>query len=80
MNRSKSRARRSKLAPSGYVDQTVLTVRQTSEALNLSEACVRSWVAQRRLGIIRLGRAIRVPRQEVDRVLAAGAVPAVVAQ
>ena len=28
---------------------TNLTVRQTAEVLNLSEACVRAWVAARRI-------------------------------
>ena len=53
-----------------------LTVREAARALSLSPATVRAWIAARRLGYIRLGRAIRVPTDEVQRVLAAGAVPA----
>ncbi len=53
-----------------------LTVRQTAAALSLSPATIRAWIAARRLGYIRLGRAIRVPTAEVERVLAAGTVPA----
>lgn len=56
---------------------TNLTVRQTAEVLNLSEACVRAWVAARRISYVRLGRSIRVPQQEIDRLMSEGAVPAV---
>lgn len=56
--------------------QGPLTVKQTAQALSLSPATIRSWIAGRKLGYVRLGRAIRVPTAEVQRVLAAGAVPA----
>ncbi len=53
-----------------------LSVREVAGALGLSESTIRSWLAQRRLGFIRLGRAVRIPREEIDRVLAEGAMPA----
>ncbi len=53
-----------------------LSVREVAGALGLSESTIRSWLAQRRLGFVRLGRAIRIPVEEIDRVLAQGAVPA----
>ena len=34
-----------------------------------------SWVAQRRIGVVRLGRAVRVPQSEIDRLLDDGFVP-----
>ncbi len=51
------------------------TVEQAAEELNLSRATIRAWIAQRRLGHIRLGRAIRVPVEEIRRILEAGYVP-----
>jgi excisionase family DNA binding protein len=53
-----------------------LTVNQAAELLNLSEACIRAWILRRKLGIVRLGRAIRIPESEIRRVLEEGAVPA----
>ncbi len=53
-----------------------LSVREVAGALGLSESTIRSWLAQRRLGFVRLGRAIRIPVEEVERVLAQGSVPA----
>jgi excisionase family DNA binding protein len=55
---------------------TPLTVRQASEALNLSEHTLRAWIGSRRIGVIRLGRAVRIPHSEIERLLMQGAVPA----
>ncbi len=51
------------------------TVEQAAEELNLSPATIRAWIAQRRLGHVRLGRAVRVPAAEIQRVLEVGYVP-----
>ncbi len=51
------------------------TVEEAAAELNLSRATIRAWISQRRLGHIRLGRAIRIPAEEIRRVLEAGWVP-----
>ncbi|MGH9348764.1 MAG: helix-turn-helix domain-containing protein [Vicinamibacterales bacterium] len=56
-------------------DSQPRTVEQAAAELNLSKATIRAWIAQRRLGHVRLGRAIRVPAEEIHRVLQAGYVP-----
>jgi excisionase family DNA binding protein len=53
-----------------------LKVNEAAEALGLSVACVRAWIASRRIGFVRLGRAIRIPYTEIERVIEAGTVPA----
>jgi excisionase family DNA binding protein len=54
----------------------MLTVRQASERLGLRESTLRAWIGQRRIGIVRLGRAIRIPLEEIDRLIAQGTIPA----
>src|SRR3954469_16741900 len=51
------------------------TVAEAAAELNLSRATIRSWIAQRRLGYVRLGRAIRIPALDIQRVLRGGYVP-----
>ena len=51
------------------------TVEQAAAELNLSRATIRAWIAQRKLGHVRLGRAIRIPADEIQRVLRTGYVP-----
>jgi excisionase family DNA binding protein len=56
-------------------DDQPRTVEQAAVELNLSRATIRAWIAQRRLGHLRLGRAIRIPVEEIRRILDAGYVP-----
>ena len=56
-------------------DSKPRTVEQAATELNLSRATIRAWIAQRRLGYVRLGRAIRIPALEIQRVLESGYVP-----
>lgn len=53
------------------------TVREAAEELGLSVHTIRAWIASRRLGHLRLGRAIRIPAAEIRRVLEQSTVPAV---
>ena len=53
-----------------------LTVREAAESLNLSEECIRAWIARRRITFVRFGRAVRIPRTEIDRLFAQGMHPA----
>jgi excisionase family DNA binding protein len=53
------------------------TVSEAAEELGLSVHTIRAWIASRRLGHLRLGRAIRIPAAEIRRVIEEGTVPAV---
>jgi excisionase family DNA binding protein len=52
------------------------TVAQAARALGLSPHTIRRWIGARRLGVLRLGRAVRIPQSEIERVLESGFVPA----
>ena len=52
------------------------TVAEAADELGLSIHTVRSWIAGRRLAHLRLGRAIRIPAEELRRVIEASTVPA----
>jgi excisionase family DNA binding protein len=54
----------------------MLTVREAAERLGLRESTVRAWIAQRRIGVVRLGRAVRIPSEEIARLIAENTVPA----
>lgn len=57
-------------------NRQVVTVREAGEMLAMSPHTMRSWIADRRIGIVRLGRTVRVPISEVERLLETGSVPA----
>jgi excisionase family DNA binding protein len=52
------------------------TVKQAAVELNVSVSTIRSWVGQRRIGSVRLGRAVRIPPTEIARLLETGFIPA----
>jgi excisionase family DNA binding protein len=52
------------------------TVSEAAEELGLSVHTIRAWIASRRLGHLRLDRAIRIPAAEIRRILKESTVPA----
>lgn len=54
-----------------------LTAQEAANALGLSIHTVRAWMATRKLGYVRLGRAVRIRRAEIDRLISQGSVPAI---
>jgi len=54
----------------------MLTVREASQRLGLREATIRSWIAQRRLAHLKLGRAVRLPEAEIERIIERSLIPA----
>ena len=53
-----------------------LTVNEFAEALGISLACVRRWLLERKLASTRIGRLVRIPRAEIERIVQSGLRPA----
>jgi excisionase family DNA binding protein len=54
----------------------LLTCAQAGDALGLKEATIRVWIARRKLAFVKLGRAVRVPSEAIEEMIAANIVPA----
>ena len=54
----------------------LLTVVQFADALGITVACVRRWLLERRITFSKIGRLIRIPASEADRLIAEGLHPA----
>jgi excisionase family DNA binding protein len=54
----------------------LFTIEKTAELLGLKPPTVRAWMARRKIGFVRLGRAVRIPAVEIERLILAGTVPA----
>ena len=48
------------------MENELLTVRETARWLGLQESTIRKWILTRRLGTVRLGRSVRLRREEVE--------------
>ena len=57
--------------------ETAKTVQEAADELGLSPATIRAWIRQRRISYVRLGRAVRIPANEIRRIVERGTVPAI---
>jgi len=56
-------------------DQQLLTVRTFAKALNVTSACIRRWILERKIATVKLGRLVRIPSDEVQRLIQSGLRP-----
>jgi excisionase family DNA binding protein len=63
-------------AARGQIESQLLTSKQFAHAIGVSEACVRRWTMERKIKVVRLGRLVRIPRSEIQRLSDEGAIPA----
>jgi excisionase family DNA binding protein len=54
----------------------LLTVVEAAEALRVKPATIRAWVLRRKINSFRVGRAVRISAEEIERVLRNGLRPA----
>jgi excisionase family DNA binding protein len=54
----------------------LLTVPEVAEQLALAEKTIWTWVAARRISVVRLGRAVRINTSELQRLIEEGTTPA----
>jgi excisionase family DNA binding protein len=54
----------------------LLTLPEAAERLGLKEATLRFWVWQRKIEIVRVGRAVRISDEVVKHLIERGTVPA----
>ena len=50
----------------------LLTINQFAARLTVTASCVRRWILEQKISTVRVGRLVRVPASEVDRVIEAG--------
>ena len=55
----------------------LLKVPEAAEMLALSHKTLWQWIGTRRISVVRLGRAVRIPLSEIDRLMEEGTTPAV---
>jgi len=54
----------------------LMNVSEFADALGITKACVRRWILERRITTVKLGRLVRLPQSEVQRIITAGTRPA----
>ncbi len=54
----------------------LLSAQKCAEMLGVTVACVRRWILIRKISHVKVGRLVRIPESELDRLIAFGFVPA----
>jgi len=54
----------------------LLSIPEFASALRVTPACARRWQALRKISYTKVGRLVRIPSTEVDRIIKQGMVPA----
>lgn len=50
----------------------LLTVAQAAELLQVSPRTIRGWLLKRRIAFTKVGRLVRIPRRELERLIETG--------
>jgi excisionase family DNA binding protein len=53
-------------------DCDLITVREAARRLGLRESTIRAWLQKKRLAKVKLGRAVRIPVTELQRLIREG--------
>jgi excisionase family DNA binding protein len=56
--------------------KTLLSISQFSEALGVKAATTRRWLLLRKISFVKVGRLVRIPESELDRIMSEGFRPA----
>jgi excisionase family DNA binding protein len=51
---------------------TLMNVPEFAQALGVSKACVRRWILERRIASVKVGRLVKLPQSEVQRLIDSG--------
>lgn len=50
---------------------------QAAERLGVSVKCLRGWVYRRKIGYVKIGRAVRISDETIQRIIDRGTMPAI---
>ncbi len=54
----------------------LMKVSEFAKALNVTEACIRKWILEKRIVVVHIGRLVRIPASECERLISEGLRPA----
>lgn len=58
-------------------DTRLLRVAETAARLGVTESAIRKAIFQRRIPVVRIGRAVRIPEDHIEKLIRDGYTPAV---
>ena len=56
-------------------ENRLLKAEEFAAAPNIKSSCVRRWILERRIVTVKVGRLVRIPAAEIDKIIRAGLRP-----
>jgi len=53
----------------------LLKIEDFAEALRVKPSCIRRWILERRITTVKVGRLVRIPSSEIERIVRSGLRP-----
>lgn len=53
-------------------EMDLLSVPQVADSLGVTASCIRRWILERKITTVKLGRLIRIPSSEIERLVNSG--------
>jgi len=50
----------------------LLNIQQFAELLGVTPSCIRRWIFERRISVVKVGRLVRIPITEAERIVQDG--------
>jgi excisionase family DNA binding protein len=50
----------------------LMSIPEFAKTLGVTNSCIRRWVLERRVSVVKVGRLVRIPATEFDRIVAEG--------
>jgi excisionase family DNA binding protein len=50
----------------------LITVNECAAELGVTIACIRRWVLERRIAVVKIGRLVKIPQTEIERIVTEG--------
>jgi excisionase family DNA binding protein len=54
----------------------LLTIQDFASVLQVTTACVRRWISERKITTVKIGRLVRIPTEEIEKLVRKGTRPA----
>jgi excisionase family DNA binding protein len=54
----------------------LLTIQDFANILQVTTACVRRWISERKITTVKIGRLVRIPAEEIEKLVRKGTRPA----
>ncbi len=58
------------------MNKQLLNVNEFADEVGVTKSCARRWILERKIASVKIGRLVKIPKDEIDRLITSGLRPA----